>query len=380
MSKNKKLFLGICIIGLALIVLAGLLGCKATPEEAVPIKVGGTFPLVTATGRAQLAGVEIAFDEANAAGGINGRMIQLTYYNDEANTTKVTANTERLITVDGSVILTGASYSAHAIAANEVIKKYGVPFVSPTGTTDDLDNEPLMFRAAGHTTEITRVMLAQAHKMGFNKIAVAWINAAFGATAIDVVKRDAGKYGLTLVGIEAIDVGATDATVQLSKLRALEPDVLISILYEKELVVMLTGLKTIGWDITVLENTFQIIGFLESVDPRLAEGVYCTDHTDFRKDLAQHLFDAYEKKTGKRWVFGQMVIGYDSGRIIVEALRLANDPDDPASILDAIRKVKIPLAQGTEGTISDYSTKNWGLTADKCQIYQIRDSKPVPVD
>lgn len=400
MNKAKKLFdiLGICILSIAVIAMVAFPACETTEdeitppaeqeeeeeeeEELPPIKIGGTFELNMTHGQATYRGAQLAVDEINAAGGINGRQIEFIYYNNEADTETATHNCERLITMDGVVAITGAGLSHIGLAANEVVKQYHVPFIGNTPSTDDLDYQEWLFRPTGNATANVKTCLLALQRLGIEKVGLMYVNTAWGMNARDSFEEYHSEYGITVTGMEGVDVGTTDLTPQLTVLRDAGTEAIFWACYEKELIVGFTNVKAMGWDVKMLDEggvTWGLIGS-EAVDPRIMEGLYMKSYTELGKPLAQHVFDLYEDTYGERLELDYVTIGYDGIKIIAEAIRLAEDPDDPTSVRDALSLVDIPLAFGTEGLTCSWSILQGGQLPEHFAFYQIRGGELYPLE
>src|SRR5512145_1547639 len=133
------------------LLVLGLLGCPggdksgggATPAPgggasgSGPILIGhyGSLTGSEATfGQSTDNGIKLAVKEANAAGGIKGRMIELKTYDDQGKSQEAGTAVTRLITDDKVVAVLGEVASSLSIAGGRVAQQYGVPMISPSST------------------------------------------------------------------------------------------------------------------------------------------------------------------------------------------------------------------------------------------------------
>ena len=80
-------------------------------------------------------GMELAIDEINGAGGINGRKIDWVFYDAETQSTKGVNATRRLIEQDQvDIIVGGGNASGIALAMVPIVEKAGTPFISTEGS------------------------------------------------------------------------------------------------------------------------------------------------------------------------------------------------------------------------------------------------------
>jgi len=113
---------------LALLILLPLLlftACaKKEKEAAVPIKLGGVWPLADITGAQGSKAALLAVEEINAAGGVLGRPLELIVIDDEFKPEKGAAALERLATVDNVDFFIGGMSSAVHLGQIPTLKKY----------------------------------------------------------------------------------------------------------------------------------------------------------------------------------------------------------------------------------------------------------------
>lgn len=119
-----------------------------TATEAVvdgeTINVGALYNLTG--GQASLDqpsynGFKLAADEINAAGGINGKMINVVSYDGKTDQTTCANNAKKMIDVDGCVVVAGFSDSNYALAAGNICQASGVPFITSGATLPTLPDQ-----------------------------------------------------------------------------------------------------------------------------------------------------------------------------------------------------------------------------------------------
>src|ERR1700674_2166557 len=113
---------------------AGLFAFVGAAGAADPIKIGVTIaqspPGSVSQGVQVKDGVEIAAAIINAAGGVNGRLIELIFEDTQGIPEKARAAVEKLITRDKVVAIVGEHNSSTALAGIEVAHRYHVPYVN----------------------------------------------------------------------------------------------------------------------------------------------------------------------------------------------------------------------------------------------------------
>jgi branched-chain amino acid transport system substrate-binding protein len=106
------------------------------PTAAPPIKIGVSLPLTgdfSEPGSAAQKGYELWVEQVNASGGLLGRTVELTVYDNASDPDTAVADYERLITEDKVDLTVGPFSSRLVIPTSEVAAKYGYAFPEPAG-------------------------------------------------------------------------------------------------------------------------------------------------------------------------------------------------------------------------------------------------------
>ncbi len=109
---------------------------QPAPTSAPPIKIGASLPLTgdfSDPGTAAKKGYELWVEIVNQSGGLLGRQVELTVYDNASNPDTAVADYERLITQDKVDLVVGPFSSKLVIPTSEVAAKYGYAFPEPAG-------------------------------------------------------------------------------------------------------------------------------------------------------------------------------------------------------------------------------------------------------
>ncbi len=159
------------------LVLAALLGLTAcAPPE--PIRIGFVSTLSGRSadlGMSGRNGTLLAVEEINAAGGINGRSIELLVRDDEQNDQTGTRAVESLA-AEKVVAIIGPMTSSMAFTLAPVVTELGVPLVSPTATANELlDRDDMLLRLSSPTSDHAKLDASfQYQVQGRRRLAVAY--------------------------------------------------------------------------------------------------------------------------------------------------------------------------------------------------------------
>jgi branched-chain amino acid transport system substrate-binding protein len=221
---------------------AGLLGIAgpARAEDTTgvgpgSIKVGvlGSLTGVQAVfGLGNLSGAQIAFDDANGAGGIHGRKIEIVSIDDESTPARSIAGFRRLVEDDKVFAVFGPSASSIAQAIEPTLKAatsvpvLGSIYSSPAATEPFKPNVfrtgPLQDRLQGMAIGDFAVDTLKA-----GKIALLSQTDEYGRRGATGLTDQLKARGKALAGAEVFNLTDTDFTAQLLRLRGLEPDLLV---------------------------------------------------------------------------------------------------------------------------------------------------------
>ncbi|HXL72027.1 MAG TPA: ABC transporter substrate-binding protein, partial [bacterium] len=115
-------------------ILTNSCGPKINPNE---IRIGeyGSLTGAQATfGISTDDGIKLAVDEINAAGGINGKTLKLTSYDDQGDPAEAAVVVTKLITQDQVQVVLGEVASSLSLAAAPICQQNKVPMISPSST------------------------------------------------------------------------------------------------------------------------------------------------------------------------------------------------------------------------------------------------------
>ena len=146
MKKLLSLLLCLCML---VALLAGCSSDEKTPTEpsdgsesaAETIKIGINYELsgaVATYGNSSVEGIEMAFEKINAAGGINGKLIEAVKYDNKSEASEATTLATRLMTQDKVLAVVGPATSGAFKATIPVANNNKIPVASGSATADDV--------------------------------------------------------------------------------------------------------------------------------------------------------------------------------------------------------------------------------------------------
>ena len=181
-------------------------GADRTDGSAV--RIGALVPLTrpgwVESGQHLLAGLELAVDEINDAGGIAGKPLQLVVRGTAADPQRAAAAVDELAQL-GVAALAGEYHSVVARAAAARADALGLPFLCSSAVLDALTDEP--------TPWVARLAPAQSHgwqiyadfllSAGYSRIAVATEPSVYWASGADILRDYLAPRGGTVIELDA---------------------------------------------------------------------------------------------------------------------------------------------------------------------------------
>lgn len=207
----------------------------ALAQEA--LKVGVILPLTgekAKFGEIEKKSFEMARDEINAAGGINGKKIDFVFEDDTGRPDVARAAAEKLITRDKVVMLGGGYGSSETFAIAGVAQQGRIPFLVNTGSDDKITTRgwDYIFRLNPPVSEYPiglESFLAEVVKP--KTAAILYENTNFGSAGSKEFKQICERLGIKLVLSEGYQSGGVDFKPILVKVKQANPDLVYMISY-----------------------------------------------------------------------------------------------------------------------------------------------------
>jgi branched-chain amino acid transport system substrate-binding protein len=388
MKTKVKKVMGVSSYIIISVVLIYTMSFTTSASAQRPINIGYVTPftgIVAMIGLEEAESVKMAVEEANAAGGINGRTIKLFIYDNGSDPAKTVANLKRCKEKDHCVAIIGPITSTENLAAKAWADENHIPIITTSTTSDKLlqkEGKAWWFRLSTPTFEGVRAVLGRVKKLGHTKVAFEATTLAWGTDWLEGIKSNCSKYSLELVGQVLCEPQSKDLTIQSHRLSKMGAEAIIQVEYPIETSVFAKALKVIGWKPYVLNiDEGAVMDAIAASSPELFEGWECKSQISRIKPYVRKVWDKYEKYTGKRFEDEKVVRAYDIGKLLIEILRLSDNVDNPEAIRDAFYKVKdFPLAVGREDTKASFEIgRNHLLTERDSTFYRVVNGKLVEI-
>ena len=339
----------VLIIMLTLVFAVGLMaGCGGNDTDT-GVKIGVNYELtgdVASYGEASVDGIKMAFDEINAAGGINGMQITPVIVDNRSDTAEATSLATRLMTSEGVVACLGPATSGSYMATIPVAMANKVPIISASATADEgvtVDKKgnvnEYVFRLCFNDSfqGVTMANFAS-NNLGAQKAVIIQDKSSdYAAGLAKNFKETFTAVGGTIVAEEGYVAKDKDFNAILTNIKGKEFDVIFLPGYYSEAGLVIKQARDLGITAPVLGAD----GFDSPVLAQLAgaealNDVYFSNHySSLDQDpLVQNFITDFKAKYNRE-PNAFNALGYDLGKYIADAINRAGSTDSEV-IKDAL--------------------------------------------
>ena len=333
------------------------------------IKIGALYPM---TGRAGLYGLdsvdaaEMAIEEINSKGGVNGYKIEFVNTDSKAKPDYSVMVAKRYITQDKTHFLFGVVSSAVGLAVTEVSKQYkkifiGTDHASTQLTTDKL--QPYYFRVSNNTFQSMAAGALYLQELQKTKpwqtIAYIGPDYAYGHDQWDELKYNLDRFGVKYkaVGEYWPKLFAPDYTAFITSIINDKPDILVAGFWGGDTVAFIKQAQPYGLFKKMLYFHPDAGGnyeLMSAMGADLPQGLVLSARhhnnwpdTELNREYVQKFF----KRTGRYPTYAAEG-AYAGIYAIAEAVKKVGNPDDTEALVKALEGLKIQLPEDPEGFTS----------------------------
>ncbi len=366
----------------ACLLLGGSMWAEAKAAE--PIKIGAVFAV---TGIASWLGeperntVKMIEAEVNAAGGINGRPIEIIV----EDTVGVPANTvnavKKLIAKDNVVAIIGPSRSGCTMAVKPIMEEYGVPLIS-CAAAEAIVNPMAkwVFKTPQKDSDAAIRIFEHMKSKGITKAAIITGTTSFGAAGRAQLLKHGPALGIEIIADETYGPADTSMEAQITKIKASGAQAVVNWSIVPAQVIVAKNMRQLGMTIPL----YQSHGF---GNPKFGEAcgeagdgiifpagrLLCVDSLpddNAQKAMLAEYKSKYETKFGDAVsTFGGHA--YDALWLVLDAIEAVGT--DKAKIRDHIEGTKGFV--GTGGIFNLSATDHCGLQKDAFEIMTVKGGK-----
>lgn len=329
-----------------------------------PIKIGLVWPQtgpVARTGEQVRNAAQLAIDEVNGSGGIDGRPLEMLVYDTESNPEKAAQETQRAISEDGVVAIVGPHSTSEALAMVDISEREQVPTLGNSAATPAItEGKEFTFRVQSVTPDIAAGLVELAQDQGAETAVLLYDSGGFGLASGPLVEESAEAAGLELVEVIEYPLDGTDYSAEVATILRADPDVVLISgssgadhgLFAKQMVEQGLTVPFLGFSPISFEDAVTVqAGAYDQL-----EGVYTLQTVDTQKPQYKEFHEAYNANFDEEEVLPEMVPQtYDAIMLLADALK-ASGGEGGQALADALRDLEPREGVGGRaGAMQDFS-------------------------
>ncbi|MGI9103655.1 MAG: ABC transporter substrate-binding protein [Terriglobales bacterium] len=317
------------------------------------VKIGVITSLTgsqAAFGQAHKNGYTIAVEDINAKGGINGKKIELDYYDDQSKPDQAVQGVSKLVDLDKMTLILGSYSSESTRAIVPVITAKQVPLIIPTAVAENVmeSGSPWVFRVCAGSNAYAASTVDFLKNNGAPKtLSIVYENTNFGQANLKSMTDAAKAAGLQVVDNEAYQASSPDYKSLLQRVKSKNPDVVYLASYLLDATTLMRQSEQVNFNPKYYTSAGTGFAAAEFPDPVKGAGKYA----EYTFSVAQWLpsakwkgskeFDEkFFKLTGTHPAFHAMQ-AYATLLVAADAIKRAKSMT-PADIRDAIKATNLP--------------------------------------
>lgn len=330
-----------------------------TPKNTTPDSAGDlyendeiVFGIATAlTGNYQESGVmmsvgaDLAIEDLNAEGGINGKKVSLRIMDNKSDA-KESPEVARNFVQDKTILgVMGDLMSGQSMAAAPVYEEGGLVELSPTSSASGFPvMGDYMFSVAGIATDEspTYVQKVLVDAFAVERFAIIYANTDWGVEVAETIRDLAEEAGIEIVAYESYMEGDKDFSAALSKIRQADPDHLLLACQYTEGALIANQVNKMGWDIMMsTQGSLTQPSFCDLVGDANVSGIASAVFTEHNPD-GYAFRDRFMNHPDSGGIEPSMraSFSYDAIMLLAEAAKACGDDLNRANLRDELIKIK----------------------------------------
>ncbi|WP_217474983.1 branched-chain amino acid ABC transporter substrate-binding protein [Stutzerimonas stutzeri] len=352
-QRLSKLFLAIALTGAASYTLA-----------ADTIKIGLAGPVTGAVaqyGDMQFIGAQMAIEQINKKGGVDGQQLEGVVYDDACDPKQAVAVANKIVN-DGIKFVVGHLCSSSTQPASDIYEDEGILMITAASTSPEITSRgyKLIFRTIGlDSLQGPTAGNFIADHIKPKNVAVIHDKQQYGEGIATAVKDTLEKKGVKVSLFEGINAGDKDFSSMISKLKQADVDFVYYGGYHPELGLLLRQTKEKGLNVRFMGPEGVGNSEISAIAGPASEGMLVTLPKSFDQDPRnQELVDAFKAK--KQDPSGPFVFpAYAAVQVIAEGIEKAGSTD-PEEVAEALRSNTFDTPTGSlsfdeKGDLKDFN-------------------------
>lgn len=325
---------------LILLAAAGLAATGARAQGVIRIGELNSYKTQPAFLGPYRMGMELAVEQINAAGGVNGRKLELVIRDDNSNPGDAVRTAEELVTREKVDLLTGTFLSNIGLAVADFARHRKVFFLASEPLTDKIvweQGNRYTFRLRASTYMQAAMLIPEAVKMNRKRWAIVYPNYEYGQSAVATFKSllKQAQPDVEFVAEQATPLGRIDAGNVVQALADSKPDALFNVLFAADLAkfVRAGNQRRFFDDLSVVSLLSGEPEYLDPLGRETPQGWVVTGYPWYAIDTPEHtaFLQAYQQRYNDYPRLGT-IIGYSTIVSLAEGVKAAGSTDTEAMI------------------------------------------------
>lgn len=340
--------------------------------HADSVKIGFNVPLTgfaAADGKSALNGAKLAVKQANQAGGINGKMIELVVYDDQASPKQAVPISNKLIEKDKVVAAISGSYSGATRAAAGVFQSAEIPYISAYAVHPEITKAGnYVFRTSfmGEVQGRAGAKLIGA-TLQRKRVVLITLKNDFGKSLAAGFKEAAGQFNLQIVNEYEYSIKDRQFGPIVAKVKADAPEAIYATGYFFTAGPLVSQLRAAGITVPVIgQEGYDSEQFIK-IAGKASEGTIITTSLDRDSNSSEtrSFISEFEAMAGHK-VDMVAASGHTAMKVLVAAMKKAGTTS-PSAIRNAIAQTNLVASTGS------ISFNDLGEVRKNVQVQVVRD-------
>ena len=340
--------------------------------HADSVKIGFNVPLTgfaAADGKSALNGAKLAVKQANQAGGINGKMIELVVYDDQASPKQAVPISNKLIEKDKVVAAISGSYSGATRASAGVFQSAEIPYISAYAVHPEITKAGnYVFRTSfmGEVQGRAGAKLIGA-TLQRKRVVLITLKNDFGKSLAAGFKEAAGQFNLQIVNEYEYSIKDRQFGPIVAKVKADAPEAIYATGYFFTAGPLVSQLRAAGITVPVIgQEGYDSEQFIK-IAGKASEGTIITTSLDRDSNSSEtrSFISEFEAMAGHK-VDMVAASGHTAMKVLVAAMKKAGTTS-PSAIRNAIAQTNLVASTGS------ISFNDLGEVQKNVQVQVVRD-------
>ena len=279
-------------------------------------------------GQSTRKGVDLAMEQLNAAGGFQGKPVEVITYDDQGKQEEAVSTVTKLISQDNVLAVIGEVASSLSLVAADVAMRHKIPMLSPASTNPNVTKKgEYIFRICFIDSFQGEVMAKFATENLKAKTAaiIRDVKQDYSVGLADYFKKAFEAKGGTILTDTSYQSKDTDFRAQLTEIKAKNPDVIFLPGYYNDVALVMKQGRQLGITAPFLGGDGWTSDDLLKVAGKAADGSYYSSHfaPDTKEPVAQGFTEAYKKRYNGEIPDAMAALGYDAFHVLIDAMKRA---------------------------------------------------------